>query len=183
MTSEEDIFLEKMKGVVRLKDNNKIKKNTKKTNLKNILKNKKIKKTIKPNNKEPVLNKKEYTQQKTNINKALKRGDIIIDKRVDLHGRSVQEAEQTFYNIIIDSYKKNLRCILFITGKGLHNKENDKELSEIKTPKLFYGKIKAAVNDWAASPKMSKYILTTERANPQNGGDGAVFIYLRKQKP
>ena len=51
-----------------------------------------------------------------------------------------------------------------------------------KSPKLFYGKIREAFLEWVKKPELAKYILTTEKADFKHGGDGAFYVYLRKNK-
>ena len=77
------------------------------------------------------------------------------------------------------NYNKNKRCLLIITGKGVHKKiENDQDTS----PKLFYGKIKNSIINWINEDDLKKYILTYQDAGFEHGGDGALFVYLRKKK-
>ena len=112
----------------------------------------------------------------------LKRGQIHIDKKIDFHGKILSQAEDEFQNIVLESYKQKKRCLLFITGKGLHKQTNlfDDRLN--KSPKLFYGKIRGAFLEWVRKPELAKYILTTEKASFEHGGDGAFYVYLRKNK-
>ncbi|MDC0057528.1 Smr/MutS family protein, partial [Alphaproteobacteria bacterium] len=103
---------------------------------------------------------------------------IPIDKKVDFHGLSLLDAESLFVYTINSCYKKNLRCILFITGKGvLKNITN-----EWGEPKLYYGKIRRNFMTWTKKKELSKFILNVEQANIKHGADGAFFVYLRRQK-
>ena len=47
-----------------------------------------------------------------------------IDKKIDFHGKILSQAEDKFQKTVIESYKQKKRCLLFITGKGLHKKQN-----------------------------------------------------------
>ena len=179
--SDEDFFLKKMTGVIPIKKKNKIKKDIKK-----IPKNTKL---IKKTNPEKSLNKNivdikktEYKKEPQKINKKLRKGKINIDIKVDFHGSSLLEAENIFYQTIIDSYNNNKRCILFVTGKGLGlNKKHNQENHE-KKPQLFYGKIRSSFVNWVNRDEFSRYILAFERAKIEDGGDGAFYVYLRKKK-
>ena len=65
-----------------------------------------------------------------------------------------------------------------ITGKGSYiNKD-----SEVEKPRLFYGKIKNSIISWINENELKKYILTYQDAGFEHGGDGAIFIYLRKKR-
>ena len=112
----------------------------------------------------------------------LKKGKIPIDKKIDFHGKTINEAKEIFNQAIVNSYNQNKRCILFITGKGLRYNKNVNNQDYKNQPKLFYGKIRESFLDWVKDPKLSKYILTFEKAGIEKGGDGAFYIYLRKKK-
>ena len=177
---EDDLFLRKMKGVKPIKKQL--------TNEIKIIKNKVIKKInkklieeevrkIKPN--ETNQKKTEYKISFGEINKDLKKGRIRIDRRLDLHGYTILEAYEKFKDEVIKLYNKNKRCMLVITGKGVHLKI--KESTE-ENPKLFHGKIKKSIIDWIREDQFKNYILTYQDAGFDHGGDGALFVYLRRKK-
>ena len=180
---EDDIFIKKMKGVKPLKNKNNYIEST------NIKKNKKILKTqTKTNQKDETIETKKTKQSIYKItfgeiNKDLKKGKIKIDKKLDLHGYNLLDAEVKFKTEVISAYNKNKRCLLVITGKGVHiNNENDEDKGFKKKPKLFYGKIKNSITSWVNEDEIKNYILTYQNAGIEYGGDGAIFIYLRRKK-
>ncbi len=134
------------------------------------------KKTI--NFEAPKPKKSIFKIEKTQINKKLKKGRIPIDKKIDFHGLSVFEAEKLFLKTIDYSYRQNLRCLLFITGKGILKKNEDTTTS----PKLYYGKIRSSFFSWLKNKDITKHILSVEQADIKHGADGAFFVYLRKAK-
>ena len=176
---EDDFFLRNMKGVKPFKKNNKI------VTKKKDNKTEKIIKKPPPTVSDLRLN---YQTKKSNINnynlifgeinKNLKRGKIKIDRKIDLHGHSLIDAYHIFKKEIKKTYEKNKRCILVITGKGAHPNKTQEDFS----PKLFYGKIKKSIISWAEEDSLKKYILTYQTAGIAHGGEGAIFIYLRKKK-
>ena len=177
---EEDTFLKNMKGVKPFKKDASIIK-TKTNNKKNIKLNKKTKtkattgKTID----EHKVSSSEFKLSFGEVNKELKRGKVKIDRRIDLHGYGLSEAHLKFISEVKKNYNKNKRCLLIITGKGVHKKiENEKDTK----PKLFYGKIKNSIINWINEDDLKKYILTYQDAGFEHGGDGALFVYLRKKK-
>ena len=176
---EEDFFLKKMKGVKPLKDKENIfiqKKNNKKITKKSIFSKKTT--TIKKNTETKITNNVDYKLSFGEINRDLKRGKIKIDRRVDLHGYSLLDACEKFKNEIIKNYNSNKRCLLIITGKGNHvaNQKKDQD------PKLFHGKIKNSIISWINQEDLKNYILTYQVAGIEHGGDGAIFVYLRKKR-
>ena len=106
-----------------------------------------------------------------------KKGKIKIDKKVDLHGHTLKEAEERFCEEINKSYLLGKRCILFVTGMGLKRKAaSDNE------QKLFYGKIRSNIPAWAEKPTNKDKILYYTRAHISHGGEGSFYVYLRKNK-
>ena len=177
---QNDIFVNLIKGVTPIKKNNKVKRDipviNKNISFKKRTKNKisfsEINKTSMPLN----ISKFEIETNKTN--KKLKKGKIPIDKKIDFHGLSLLDAENLFTHIISSCYKKNLRCILFITGKGVLKKITN----DCGEPKLYYGKIRSNFIVWTKKKELSKFILNVEQASIRYGADGAFFVYLRRQK-
>jgi len=179
MNNNNDVFLKQMKGVIPIKKNNKIKKEDPKTNHKSGKKNiVKQKNTNLPNSKIPIKNS-EFFLEKIDLKKAIKKGSFHIDQKIDFHGRSLLESEEKFNNTIIESYNSGQRCLLFVTGKGLFKPKN---YEQTEKPKLYHGVIRSSFVGWARSKKFSKYILSFEQASIEHGGDGAFYVYLRKNK-
>ena len=179
---EDDEFIKKMAGV------KPINKGRKKTNNNKNLININAKKNKTKLQKEKISSldnniKKisEFTLTFGEVNKDLKRGKIRIDRRVDLHGYNLADAHEKFKTEIIKTYNKNKRCILFITGKGVNNKNNQNHYLKDLGPKLYYGKIKNSIVSWIEDQNLKKYILTYQDAGIEHGGDGAIFVYLRKK--
>ena len=176
---EEDYFLQNIKGVKPIKEKNRIKKKINKVP-KKIIEKSKLKKEKTTTKETKKYHRSEFLMEFGKTNKKLKSGKIFIDKKIDFHGKTLSEAEIFFKNSVIENYKKQKRCLLFITGKGL-NKRNYSDSDLQEKPKLFYGRIRSAFLNWVKKPEFGKFILTVENANMENGGDGAFFVYLRKK--
>ena len=179
--NDNDIFIKSLVGVKPIKKSNKIKKPIPKQK---IL----IKTTIptgktaeeKPNSstKKKINTPYKFATNETHIIKKLKKGKISIDKKVDFHGLSLDEAKQLFLDTINFCFFHNYRCILFITGKGINKKENDEFFSH----KLYYSKIRNSLLSWTSIKEAQQKILAVQQAAAKYGGDGAFFVYLRKNK-
>ncbi len=100
---------------------------------------------------------------------------------MDFHGLGLLDAEEKFSEIVKNCYNKDQRCILFVTGKGLHNKETNSNNVDTR-PILFYGKIRMGLLEWVKKPELAKYILSIEKAKIEHGGDGAFYVFLRRKK-
>ena len=59
---------------------------------------------------------------------------------------------------------------------------NKSNIKEEDAPKLYYGKIKNSILNWIHDIEIKNLILTYQDAGIEHGGDGAIFIYLRKRK-
>jgi len=183
--NNESIFSSFLKGVKPLKKSNKIIKKViiKKNPIqKNTNNNKEKEKSLIPLDAKKTFEKKVFKNNKSHlepekgpIDKKLKGGKIQINKNIDLHGHTLEEAKNKFIDVITDCYEKQLRCILFITGKGLK-----KNLDLYTDNKLYYGKIRNNFMDWVADDRVSSKILTVQQANIRHGADGAFYVYLRK---
>ena len=176
---EDDLFLKKMRGVKPFKKDEQSNTTKNKLKVKKIItKNKTPKTTNKPAETKQVI-RSDFKISFGDINKDLKRGKVKIDRRLDLHGYSLLDAYDKFKREVIKTYNNNKRCLLVITGKGVYKKI---EKEEDVPPKLFYGKIKNSIINWINEDDLKKYVLTYQDAGIEDGGDGAIFIYLRKKK-
>ena len=175
-----NIFLDSLKGVKPIKKSNKIIKSLpqpkKIDNKAVVLNNKRNEKILEKTKDTPAL--QELNIEKSNINKKLKKGQIIIDKKIDFHGYSLYEAKQLFLDTIKDCYIKNHRCILFVTGKGT----NKRMMEGAYDSRLYFGKIRNNFLKWLDIKEVHHKILSVQQAGVKNGGDGAFFVYLRKNK-
>ncbi len=179
MNEDSSFFLKQMKGVKPLKKNNKL--YEKKTKIRQEIKTKENLKTTKitKKNKTTTTNESFFNLEKPKIKKNIKKGVLKIDKKIDFHGKSLDEAERDFSNTVTECFNNGQRCLLFVTGKGLFKSRNSETANQ---PKLYHGVIRSEFINWAKSNKYSKYILSFEQASIEHGGDGAFYIYLRKKK-
>ena len=175
---DEDAFLKSIVGTKPIIKRNILKKGVPITNITNIKKNyTDLKIEVKQKKSVHDKDKKSFfVKKKKQKNKKIKKGRISIDRKVDFHGLSVLDAEDLFLKTIENCYNKNLRCILFVTGKGIMKKYDDKN----KGIKLYYGKIREGFLFWVTKQQIQKYILSVEQASLEYGADGAFFVYLRK---
>ncbi|MAZ46705.1 MAG: hypothetical protein CMM98_03930 [Rickettsiales bacterium] len=119
------------------------------------------------------INKEKSPLEKNTLIK-IKRGKLKIESRLDLHGFTIEESKEKVVNFILGNYKSKKRLLLLITGKG-------KRLS-VSEGWRGTGKLKENVPMWLKSVQLSKYILWFGYANPENGGEGALMVYLKKLK-
>ena len=118
-------------------------------------------------------NEEKKTLEKNTLKK-IRRGKLRIESKLDLHGFTVEESKEKVFEFILRNYKFEKRLLLIITGKG--------KLLPVSEGWRGTGKLKENVPLWLRSAQLSKYILWFDSAKPENGGEGALMIYLKKSK-
>ena len=96
----------------------------------------------------------------------------------DLHGYSLNDANTKINEIIYQAYNNEVSKLIIVTGKGLHS-ENEKDPYVSKD----LGILKYSVPEFVTNNKdlMSK-INEIADAKIEDGGGGAFYIYLKKNK-
>ncbi|MEM5470840.1 Smr/MutS family protein [Hoeflea sp. AS60] len=98
----------------------------------------------------------------------LARGRLPIDGRIDLHGLTQSEAHNLLFGFLARAHERGLRHVLVITGKGASRGSE--------------GALKRAVPVWLAKPEFRFLISGYEDAARGHGGEGALYIRLRREK-
>ena len=95
--------------------------------------------------------------------------------RFDLHGFTLQEANEKVKELIILCQKKYFKEILLITGKGLHSNVDQNEYVSKDLSKLRF-----AVPEYIKSHKeLSDKIIEIKQAQIEDGGEGALILKLK----
>tara|TARA_Y100001970_G_C13524524_1_gene504609 strand:- start:116 stop:535 length:420 start_codon:yes stop_codon:yes gene_type:complete len=97
---------------------------------------------------------------------------------LDLHGKGLDEANRIIKNFIKQSYQDKIRKLTIITGKGLHsNNEKDPYVSK------NLGILKYSIPEFLKNnSELMKIILEFKEADIKDGGSGAFYIFLKKNK-
>jgi len=111
-----------------------------------------------------------YDKEKENINNNLKKERF----RFDLHGFTLNSANQKVLEIINFCLKKRYKEILLITGKGLHSMTDDDTYVSKDLSKLKY-----SVPDFINNNDINNYVLSISEATTKDGGAGAILIKLK----
>ena len=91
------------------------------------------------------------------------RGDVPIDRRLDLHGHTAARAQVKLQSFIEDAAYSGCRCVLVITGKGA-------------------GVLQSHVPDWLKRAPLSGLVLALAEARQTDGGSGAFYVLLRRRR-
>lgn len=103
-----------------------------------------------------------------------RRGEMKIQKKLDLHGYTENQAYDAVENFIKTAYIEGLRCVLIVTGKGHMHSDSD--------PWITRGILKERVPQWLNTPQLRPLILSMSYSRPQDGGDGALYVLLRRHR-
>ena len=118
-------------------------------------------------------------------NEKLPNKDIKIEKKlafstksIDLHGYSLEEANNSIEKFIIKSYQENINKLIVVTGKGIHS-QNEKDPYVSKDLSI----LKYSVPEFISNNKnLMKIIYEMKDAKIEDGGGGAFYIFLKKNK-
>lgn len=105
----------------------------------------------------------------------LSRGKLEPEGRLDLHGMRVDEAHPELVHFILRSHAKGRRLVLVITGKG------SGPGPEGPLP-YQRGILRRQVPHWLRQNPVAPLILETRTANFRHGGEGALYVYLRRRR-
>ena len=93
----------------------------------------------------------------------------------DLHGYTLDEANQKVKNLITTCANNKYKEILLITGKGLHSNSDSDAYVSRNLSKLKYSVPEFIKNN----EELSKYIISLSNADLKDGGEGAILIKLK----
>lgn len=109
----------------------------------------------------------------------LRRGQYPIDARLDLHGMTQAEAHRALGLFVRQCHAAGKRCLLVITGKGGRSRGgNDGPFVNPEPP----GVLKRRVPQWLKDADLAPLVLSTAPATPGHGGQGALYILLRRRR-
>jgi DNA-nicking Smr family endonuclease len=90
---------------------------------------------------------------------------------VDLHGHTLATAYAILDERLDQAISGGVRVLLLITGKPPKGE-----------PPIARGRIRAAVGDWLQASRHAGSIAAVRNAHPRHGGNGALYIILRRRK-
>lgn len=109
----------------------------------------------------------------------LRKGQINLDARLDLHGMTQVQAHDALQVFIRNCYTRHYRCVLVITGKGTRRTQVDL-IEDIKNASK--GILRQRVPEWLYAPPLQDMVLKVQSAHKKDGGEGALYVLLRRQR-
>jgi len=107
-----------------------------------------------------------------NINK------LIKTKLIDLHGYTLESANQVIENFMIKSFEEGVGKLIVVTGKGLHSKNQNNPYVSKDLSILKYSVPEFILNN----KSLMNMIHEIKDAKIEDGGSGAFYILLKKNK-
>ena len=96
----------------------------------------------------------------------LKRGELPVDGRIDLHNLTLEQAHDALTGFIRGAYGRGARCVVVVTGKG----------------KSGEGKIRREAPHWLNQAALRPLVLAVTEARTHDGGSGAFYVLLKRRR-
>ncbi len=120
------------------------------------------------NSNDKIPNKDSNKKEKVNF----------ITRSLDLHGYTLNEANKTIEEFIYKAFSENINKLIIVTGKGIHS-QNEKDPYVSKE----LGILKYSVPEFISNNKdLMNLINEITDAKKEDGGSGAFYIFLKKNK-
>jgi DNA-nicking Smr family endonuclease len=111
----------------------------------------------------------------------LRRGEIEIDARLDLHGMTQAAAHRALDTFLGGALAAGRRCVLVITGKGTAH-----EAAAQPGTRLVLGEntgvLRAMLPRWIDEGPHAARVVALQPAHRRHGGGGAFYVYLRRSR-
>lgn len=106
-------------------------------------------------------------------NRRLKAGRVTPDLRLDLHGHSLDAAHERIMAGLDQARAMGARVVLIIAGRERPVDPADRAERR--------GAIRSKLLDWLAASRHADCIAAVRRAHIRHGGEGALYLVLRRQ--
>jgi len=105
----------------------------------------------------------------------LEKGALAVEARLDLHGMRQRDAHTALRKLLKWAQSKDYRHVLVITGKGSGGGEASSFYEEDAR-----GILRQPVPHWLAHGDLAPLIVSFSEAPRRLGGEGALYVRLRK---
>jgi DNA-nicking Smr family endonuclease len=108
------------------------------------------------------------------LRQRLAKGSVSIDRRLDLHGLTQREAHDALRGFLRSAHAEHARIVLIVTGKGRQDRDGD----------LFAerGVLRRLVPQWLKGAEFRPLVVGFETATIGHGGEGALYVRLRRPR-
>lgn len=100
------------------------------------------------------------------------RGHATIDARLDLHGMTQTQAHAALLHFLTRAQAQDARLALVVTGKGMGGAAGSPSQR---------GVLRRQVPLWLSLPEFRRFIVSFQEAHVSHGGEGALYLRLRRR--
>lgn len=104
----------------------------------------------------------------------IRSGTISPDMSIDLHGHTLSMAHARLNQAIAHALSRDVRVLLVVTGKPPKNAGTGGASRR--------GAIRGEIGHWLETSPYADRIASVRIAHPRHGGDGAIYLILRRKK-
>jgi DNA-nicking Smr family endonuclease len=99
----------------------------------------------------------------------LRAGEFAQQAHLDLHGMTAEEAKLAVRQFLLRALRAGHRCVLLIHGRG-HNSPDRRSV------------LKESLKSWLTRGELAQIVLAFSTARACDGGAGATYVLLRRQR-
>ena len=103
------------------------------------------------------------------IVRRLRAGEFAHQAHFDLHGMTLEEAKTAVRDFILRSMVANRRCVLIVHGRGRNSPDQRPVLKD-------------GVKLWLTHGELARRVLAFSSARSYDGGSGAMYVLLRRER-
>ena len=105
------------------------------------------------------------------LKRKLSSGRVSVDDVIDLHGLTQAEAHRALIDFLWRASNSGAKTVLVITGKGAAHHSSER------------GVLRRATPHWLQSAALRSIVLSIDEAARSHGGEGALYVRLRRRFP
>ncbi len=109
-------------------------------------------------------------------------GRMPIEARLDLHGLRQAEAHGRLRSFLASCSARGMSTVLVVTGKGTPRSDEDDGAPWWAAGEQR-GVLRRSLPHWLDDPEIRIFVASYTTAATRHGGEGAVYIHLRRRTP
>jgi DNA-nicking Smr family endonuclease len=111
----------------------------------------------------------------------LTRGQVELERRLDLHGTGIEMARVRLLQFLGESQSEGARTVLVITGKGASpfSRHTLHGADHFHSPERE-GRLRRHVPEWLHEAEFRRFVSGFQPAHPKHGGGGAFYVKIRR---
>ena len=104
--------------------------------------------------------------------------NLLKTRSIDLHGYTLEQANNAIEEFILKAYEEKVSKLIVVTGKGIHS-DVEKDPYVSKDLSILKYSVPEFINN---NQNLMKVINDIQDATVEDGGSGAFYILLKKNK-